>query len=105
MTPFTITGIINTIYTEPRSLFLPRNPLEASLSFFIRLVLLPQIFLLLIYMHLSSPHSALSLSDVEEKCKQAAALKLPLSSLELNTEEVRELFQVSNTDVSVIYKK
>ncbi len=45
-------------------------------------------------------HSALSLSDVEEKCKQAAALKLPLSRLELNTDEVQELFQVSNTNVS-----
>ncbi|XP_041797490.1 threonine--tRNA ligase 2, cytoplasmic isoform X4 [Chelmon rostratus] len=38
-------------------------------------------------------NSALSLSDVEERCKQAAALKLPLSSLELNREEVQELFQ------------
>ncbi|TMS10624.1 Threonine--tRNA ligase, cytoplasmic [Larimichthys crocea] len=39
-------------------------------------------------------HSALSLSDVEERCKQAAALRLPLSRMELNTEEVRELFQL-----------
>lgn len=53
------------------------------------------------YLNLSSPHSALSLSDVEERCKQAAALKLPLSSLELNREEVQELFQVSDTNVSV----
>lgn len=40
--------------------------------------------------------SSLSLSDVEEKCKQAAALKLPLSRLEVNTEEARMLFQVSS---------
>lgn len=44
-----------------------------------------------------STFSSLSLSDVEEKCKQAAALKLPLSRLEVNTEEARVLFQVSST--------
>ncbi|KAK2910185.1 threonine--tRNA ligase 1, cytoplasmic isoform X1 [Channa argus] len=37
--------------------------------------------------------STLSLNDVENRCKEAAALKLPLSRLELNTEEIRELFQ------------
>lgn len=49
---------------------------------------------------LSSAHSAWSLSDVEERCKKAAALKLPLSRLEINSEEVRELFQVRYTSVS-----
>lgn len=49
-----------------------------------------------------SSHSTLSLSDVEERCKQAASLKLPLSRVELNIEEVRELFQVSSTDVTLI---
>uniref|UniRef100_G3PDA6 threonine--tRNA ligase n=1 Tax=Gasterosteus aculeatus aculeatus TaxID=481459 RepID=G3PDA6_GASAC len=38
---------------------------------------------------------AWSLSDVEERCKKAAALKLPLSRLEINSEEVRQLFQNS----------
>ncbi|XP_047186592.1 threonine--tRNA ligase 1, cytoplasmic isoform X3 [Scophthalmus maximus] len=38
-------------------------------------------------------NGALSLSDVEDRCKDAAALRLPLSTLELNVEEVRELFQ------------
>lgn len=41
-------------------------------------------------------NGGLSLSDVEERCKEAAALKLPLSRLELNPEEVRELFQSSD---------
>ncbi|TKS82121.1 Threonine--tRNA ligase, cytoplasmic [Collichthys lucidus] len=45
-------------------------------------------------------HSALSLSDVEERCKQAAALRLPLSRMELNTEEVRELFQLSSVTLA-----
>ncbi|XP_074539384.1 threonine--tRNA ligase 1, cytoplasmic [Halichoeres trimaculatus] len=40
-------------------------------------------------------NSVLSLSDVEDGCKQAAALKLPLSRLELSVDEVRELFQDS----------
>lgn len=44
-----------------------------------------------------STFSSLSLSDVEQKCRQAAALKLPLSRLEVNTEEARVLFQVSST--------
>ncbi|KAI9533243.1 hypothetical protein NQZ68_025637 [Dissostichus eleginoides] len=47
-------------------------------------------------------NSALSLSDVEEKCKQAAALKLPLTRLELNTEEVRELFQNSKLRLQLV---
>lgn len=41
-------------------------------------------------------YRSLSLSDVEARCKEAAALKLPLSRLELSTEELQELFQVSN---------
>ncbi|XP_073340887.1 threonine--tRNA ligase 1, cytoplasmic-like isoform X2 [Pagrus major] len=47
-------------------------------------------------------NSALSLSDVEERCKQAAALRLPLSRLELNTEEVKELFQNSKLRLQLI---
>ncbi|CAN9513630.1 unnamed protein product [Ophioblennius macclurei] len=41
-------------------------------------------------------NSCLTLADVEEKCKEAAAQKLPLSRLELNVEEVQELFQSTN---------
>lgn len=48
------------------------------------------------YLCLSIVRSALSLCEVEEKCKQAAALKLPLSRLELNAGEIQELFQVSS---------
>ncbi|KAE8288852.1 Threonine--tRNA ligase, cytoplasmic [Larimichthys crocea] len=47
-------------------------------------------------------HSTLSLSDVEERCKQAAALRLPLSRMELNTEEVRELFQNSKLRLQLV---
>ncbi|XP_033495775.2 threonine--tRNA ligase 1, cytoplasmic isoform X3 [Epinephelus lanceolatus] len=52
--------------------------------------------------HLLDNNSVLSLSDVEEKCKQAAALKLPLSRLELNTEEVRELFRNSKLRLQLV---
>ncbi|XP_045070004.1 threonine--tRNA ligase 1, cytoplasmic-like isoform X2 [Coregonus clupeaformis] len=38
-------------------------------------------------------NSALSLAELEERCKEAAGQKLPLSRLELNTQEVTELFQ------------
>uniref|UniRef100_A0A8C7NKU7 threonine--tRNA ligase n=1 Tax=Oncorhynchus mykiss TaxID=8022 RepID=A0A8C7NKU7_ONCMY len=38
-------------------------------------------------------NSALSLSELEERCKEAAGQKLPLSRLELNRQEVTELFQ------------
>ncbi|XP_043973005.1 threonine--tRNA ligase 1, cytoplasmic-like [Gambusia affinis] len=44
--------------------------------------------------------SSLSLSDVEAKCKEAAALKLPLIGLNMNTEELHELFQLSSITVS-----
>ncbi|KAM3872953.1 threonine--tRNA ligase 1, cytoplasmic [Diretmus argenteus] len=47
-------------------------------------------------------NSGLSLSDVEEKCQEAAALKLPLSRLELSTEEVRELFQNSKLRLQLV---
>lgn len=47
--------------------------------------------------HINSSHSTLCLSDIEKKCKQAASLKLPLSRVELNIHEVRELFQVRYT--------
>lgn len=48
-------------------------------------------------LHVCSTFRSLSLTDVEDKCKEAAALKLPLLRLELNSEEARELFQVSTT--------
>lgn len=38
-------------------------------------------------------NSALSLSEVEQKCREAAALRHPLSRLELSIQEARELFQ------------
>lgn len=44
--------------------------------------------------------SSFSLTDVEAKCKAAAALKLPLSQLELNKAELLKLFQVSTTALS-----
>ncbi|XP_047454295.1 threonine--tRNA ligase 1, cytoplasmic [Mugil cephalus] len=46
--------------------------------------------------------SPLSMSDVEARCKEVAALKLPLSGLELNTEEVRELFQNSKLRLQLV---
>ncbi|XP_053182529.1 threonine--tRNA ligase 1, cytoplasmic [Scomber japonicus] len=47
-------------------------------------------------------NSVLSMSDVEERCKAAAALKLPLSRLELNTEEIQELFQNSKLRLQLL---
>ncbi|XP_062277901.1 threonine--tRNA ligase 1, cytoplasmic isoform X1 [Scomber scombrus] len=47
-------------------------------------------------------NSILSMSDVEERCKAAAALKLPLSRLELNTEEIQELFQNSKLRLQLL---
>ncbi|KAM8870796.1 threonine--tRNA ligase 1, cytoplasmic-like isoform 5-T5 [Spinachia spinachia] len=47
-------------------------------------------------------NGAWSLSDVEERCKKAAALELPLSRLELNLEEVRELFQNSRLRLQLV---
>ncbi|XP_026172562.1 threonine--tRNA ligase 1, cytoplasmic-like isoform X5 [Mastacembelus armatus] len=47
-------------------------------------------------------NSALSLSDVEDRCKEVAALGLPLFRLELNTEEVRELFQNSKLRLQLV---
>ncbi|CAJ1062341.1 threonine--tRNA ligase 1%2C cytoplasmic [Xyrichtys novacula] len=47
-------------------------------------------------------NSSLPLSDVEDRCKQAAALKLPLYGLELNTDEVRELFQDSTLRLQLL---
>ncbi|GLD63702.1 threonine--tRNA ligase, cytoplasmic-like isoform X3 [Lates japonicus] len=47
-------------------------------------------------------NSDLSLSEVEDRCKEAAALKLPLSRLELNTEEVQELFQSSKLRLQLV---
>nr|XP_029504365.1 threonine--tRNA ligase, cytoplasmic-like isoform X2 [Oncorhynchus nerka] len=38
-------------------------------------------------------NSALSLAELEERCKEAAGQRLPLSRLELNRQEVTELFQ------------
>ncbi|XP_028986416.1 threonine--tRNA ligase 1, cytoplasmic-like isoform X3 [Betta splendens] len=47
-------------------------------------------------------NSALLLSDVEGKCKEAASLRLPLSRLELKTDEVRELFQLSKLRLQLL---
>ncbi|XP_044214541.1 threonine--tRNA ligase 1, cytoplasmic isoform X1 [Thunnus albacares] len=47
-------------------------------------------------------NSGLSLSDVEERCKAAAALKLPLSRLDLNAEEIQELFQNSKLRLQLL---
>ncbi|KAM6995192.1 threonine--tRNA ligase 1, cytoplasmic [Tautogolabrus adspersus] len=47
-------------------------------------------------------NSVLSLSDVEDRCKQTAALKLPLSRLELNTDDIRELFQDSKLRLQLL---
>ncbi|KAL6488895.1 hypothetical protein MHYP_G00026360 [Metynnis hypsauchen] len=38
-------------------------------------------------------NSALSLEEVEERCREMADLKLPITKLELNLQELRELFQ------------
>ncbi|XP_052351098.1 threonine--tRNA ligase, mitochondrial-like isoform X3 [Oncorhynchus keta] len=38
-------------------------------------------------------NSALSLAELEERCKEAAGQRLPLSRLELNRQEVTEVFQ------------
>ncbi|XP_061675223.1 threonine--tRNA ligase 1, cytoplasmic isoform X3 [Syngnathoides biaculeatus] len=43
--------------------------------------------------HLLENSAAVSLSDVEERCKAASALKLPLTRLELDAQEISELFQ------------
>ncbi|XP_008290921.1 threonine--tRNA ligase, cytoplasmic [Stegastes partitus] len=47
-------------------------------------------------------HGALSLSDVEARCQQAAALRLPITSLELSADEVRQLFQSSDLRLQLI---
>ncbi|PWA23794.1 hypothetical protein CCH79_00010816 [Gambusia affinis] len=46
--------------------------------------------------------SSLSLSDVEAKCKEAAALKLPLIGLDMNTAELHELFQDSKLRMQLV---
>ncbi|XP_014901145.1 threonine--tRNA ligase, cytoplasmic isoform X2 [Poecilia latipinna] len=46
--------------------------------------------------------SSLLLSDVEAKCKEAAALKLPLVGLDLNTAELHELFQDSKLRMQLL---
>ncbi|XP_051813320.1 threonine--tRNA ligase 1, cytoplasmic [Acanthochromis polyacanthus] len=43
-----------------------------------------------------------SLREVELRCQEAAALKLPLFSLELNREEVQQLFQSSDLRLQLI---
>ncbi|XP_068998804.1 threonine--tRNA ligase 1, cytoplasmic-like isoform X2 [Embiotoca jacksoni] len=45
---------------------------------------------------------SLSLSDVEARCKKSAALKLPLSRLELSTDEAQELFQNSKLRLQLV---
>ncbi|XP_029359444.1 threonine--tRNA ligase, cytoplasmic isoform X1 [Echeneis naucrates] len=47
-------------------------------------------------------HSVLSLNDVENMCKEAAAFNLPLSTLELNIEEVQQLFQSSKLRLQLV---
>ncbi|XP_029928266.1 threonine--tRNA ligase, cytoplasmic-like isoform X4 [Myripristis murdjan] len=47
-------------------------------------------------------NGVLSLSDVEGKCKEAAALKLPLFRLELNRKELQELFQSNKLRLQLI---
>lgn len=51
--------------------------------------------------HVSSS-SSLSLSEVEAKCKEAAALKHPLFGLDLNTTELHELFQDSKLRLQLV---
>ncbi|XP_024863592.1 threonine--tRNA ligase 2, cytoplasmic isoform X2 [Kryptolebias marmoratus] len=46
--------------------------------------------------------SSVSLSEVEARCKEAAALKLPLIRLELNAEELGELFQDSKLRLQLV---
>ncbi|XP_056157747.1 threonine--tRNA ligase 1, cytoplasmic [Lampris incognitus] len=47
-------------------------------------------------------NGGLSLNHVEERCKELAALRLPLSTLELTKEEVRELFQNSKLRLQLV---
>lgn len=47
-------------------------------------------------------NSVLFLSDVEERCKEAAAQKLPLIRLDLNIEEVEELFQSNKLRLQLV---
>ncbi|XP_029958109.1 threonine--tRNA ligase, cytoplasmic isoform X1 [Salarias fasciatus] len=47
-------------------------------------------------------NSCFSLADVEEKCRETAAQKLPLSRLELNVQEVQELFQSSSLRLRLV---
>ncbi|XP_029359445.1 threonine--tRNA ligase, cytoplasmic isoform X2 [Echeneis naucrates] len=47
-------------------------------------------------------NSVLSLNDVENMCKEAAAFNLPLSTLELNIEEVQQLFQSSKLRLQLV---
>ncbi|XP_010883111.1 threonine--tRNA ligase 1, cytoplasmic isoform X2 [Esox lucius] len=46
--------------------------------------------------------SALSLPELEARCEEAASQKLPLSRLELTSQEVRELFQDSHLRLQLI---
>ncbi|XP_037532205.1 threonine--tRNA ligase 2, cytoplasmic [Nematolebias whitei] len=47
-------------------------------------------------------NSSFSLSEVEARCKDAAALKLPVIGLELNPQELGELFQDSNLRLQLV---
>ncbi|KAL7887131.1 hypothetical protein AOLI_G00048520 [Acnodon oligacanthus] len=46
-----------------------------------------------LYVDYRLDNSALSLEEVEERCREMADLKLPITKLELNLQELRELFQ------------
>lgn len=47
-------------------------------------------------------NSVLSLSDVEEKCMEAAAQKLPLIRLNLKTEDIHQLFQTNELRLRLV---
>ncbi|XP_061572904.1 threonine--tRNA ligase 1, cytoplasmic isoform X1 [Cololabis saira] len=49
-----------------------------------------------------SDNSSYSLNDVEARCKEVAGLKLPLIRLEVNGEEVQELFQGSTLRLQLV---
>ncbi|XP_028280389.1 threonine--tRNA ligase, cytoplasmic isoform X2 [Parambassis ranga] len=50
-------------------------------------------------------NSSLSLSEVEERCNKVAALKLPLSSVDLSAEEFQELFQNSRLRLQLVQEQ
>ncbi|XP_061631692.1 threonine--tRNA ligase 1, cytoplasmic isoform X1 [Phyllopteryx taeniolatus] len=55
--------------------------------------------------HVLENSAAVSLSDLEERCKAAAALKLPLTRLELDAQEISELFQDDMLRLQLLQEK